>query len=705
MILEAHKTMPKVAPQVFIIVLNWNNYQDIKECLDSLRKITYPNHEIIVVDNGSIDNSGEKLEQEFPQYTFIRNDSNLGFAEGNNVGIRYALKRGADYVLLLNNDTVVDPGFLESLVGIAETDGQIGVVGPIIYFYDKPQVIQSIGARMNFWKGSHPIIGIREVDRGQYDKPMEVDYVSGAALLVKRRVIEDIGLLDADYFLYGEEVDWCYRAAKAGYKIVAVPESKIWHKVSSSTGGTKSPLFAYYLTRNRILFMRKHARIYHWVTFLLFFTMDILKGLLSCAKHGDINRAKATLKGLLHGILGIYGKNFEWAAIANTGPSVLVLVDFSYLDPFSAKGIRAKREIEMLKNLGAIIEIHAFTGRQERREEGDLDEQIHIHNVFSAKLTWLLAPLLALKMAGRAYHFDKLFAIESFAGWVGTFLSYLSRKPLVLDCHGATPEECIYSGRRYFKCKILAVMEWIIFRRASQILAVSEGLKTHLSQARGVNNDKIWVLPNCVEDWYSASAQMVRARRLKTRTELELKEKIVFVYCGSALKWQKVPEMIKLYANVKKAGIMDGHFLIITNEKDKFRDMLREEGLLGEATILKANHHDIPSLLPAGDIGLLLRDNNIVNKVAAPTKAAEYLACGVPILATYGIGNVQGLLEVNGAGIEITLDLERELPKILAFVHNVVSQRDKYMRNAIGLANSHFRWGAYENVFRSMLEC
>ena len=296
---KSHGRMSKMPRQVSIIVLNWNNYQDTKECLESLRKSTYPNCKIIVTDNGSTDKSGERLKKEFPQYTFIYNDSNLGFAEGNNVGIRYALKRGADYVLLLNNDTIVDPGFLEPLVGIAEADDQIGVVGPMIYFYDKPKVIQSIGARINLLKGSHPLIGIREVDEGQYDEPMEVDYVSGAALLAKRQVIEDVGLLDPEYFLYSEEVDWCYRAAKAGYKIMAVPKSKIWHKVSSSTGGTKSPFVAYYLTRNRILFMRKHARIYHWLTFLPFFAVDILKGLLSCAKHRDIKRAKAMIKGIL----------------------------------------------------------------------------------------------------------------------------------------------------------------------------------------------------------------------------------------------------------------------------------------------------------------------------------------------------------------------------------------------------------------------
>jgi len=297
--IKIRNDVAKVAPRVSMIILNWNNYQATKECLESLKKIAYPNCEVIMVDNGSTDKSGERLKKEFPQYTFIYNESNLGFAEGNNVGIRYALKWGADYVLLLNNDTIVDPGFLGPLVAIAEAGGQIGVVGPMIYFYDAPEVIQSIGAKINLWRGSHAIIGIREVDKGQYNKPMEVGYVSGAALLAKRQVLEDIGLLDPEYFLYVEEVDWCFRATKAGYRIMAIPESKIWHKVSASTGGTKSLTYAYYATRNRILFMRKHAWTYHWPTFLLFFAMDILKGLVSCAKDHDVRRAKAMIKGIL----------------------------------------------------------------------------------------------------------------------------------------------------------------------------------------------------------------------------------------------------------------------------------------------------------------------------------------------------------------------------------------------------------------------
>ena len=265
--------------------------------------------------------------------------------------------------------------------------------------------------------------------------------------------------------------------------------------------------------------------------------------------------------------------------------------------------------------------------------------------------------------------------------------------------------DSIYSGRGHLKCKILEVMERIIFRKASQVLAVSQGLKTYLFQVRGVNKSKISVLPNCVEDWYLACVQVVRARRLRARAELGLEGKTAFVYCGSTSTWQKLPEMIELYETVRKAGIADSHFLIITSEKDRFKDVLQGKGLKREATILTVDHRDIPSLLPAGDIGLLLRDDNVVNKVAAPTKAAEYIACGVPILATYGIGNVHGLLEVNGAGIEITLDLERELPRILTFIQDVVSRRDEYMRSAIDLANSHFRWKSYEDVLKSVLEC
>ena len=282
----------KKAPKVSIIVLTWNNYKDTKECLESLAKLEYPNYEIIVVDNASIDGSEEKLKREFLQHIFIKNEENLGYAGGNNVGIKYAMENHADYVLLLNNDVIVDKRFLEPLVLIAQEDADIGVVGPKVYYYDKPNLINFAGSRINFWKGSTPHIGSGEIDKGQYEEVKEEDYQDGCAILMKSEVINRIGLLDEKYFIYWEETDFCCRARQAGYKIMNVPQSKIWHKISS-TMGRESPNSIYYSTRSRIIFMRKFARAYHWVAFFPYFIYSLIRLMGKwIIKDRDMNPAK-----------------------------------------------------------------------------------------------------------------------------------------------------------------------------------------------------------------------------------------------------------------------------------------------------------------------------------------------------------------------------------------------------------------------------
>jgi len=242
--------------QVTIIVLNWNGLADTLECLESLAQLHYPTYEVVVVDNGSTDESVEIIRAGFPQVTLIENDENLGFAEGNNVGLRHALECGADYVLLLNNDTVVDPSFLTELIAVAEADQEIGITSPLIFYYDTPEEIWTAGATIDWSDGSTQRIWAgRTTHKDQF--AFDVDFVSGCAMLVKREVIERTGLLDQNFYLYYEEVDWCVRAHNQSYRIVCVPRSRIWHKVSRSIGSS-SPLVSYYMTRNALLFLRKH---------------------------------------------------------------------------------------------------------------------------------------------------------------------------------------------------------------------------------------------------------------------------------------------------------------------------------------------------------------------------------------------------------------------------------------------------------------
>jgi len=241
---------------VTIIILNWNGLADTLECLESLADLDYPAYEVVVVDNGSMDGSVEAIRGCFPQVTLIENSENMGFAEGNNVGTRRALEHGADYVLLLNNDTVVDSAFLVELVNVAETDGEIGVASPLIFYYDAPDEIWTAGATINWVNGSTRRLRAGETAH-EGEPTFDVDFVSGCALLAKREVIETTGFLDPDYYLYYEEADWCVRARNQGYRIVCVPQAKMWHKVSRSIGSS-SPLVSYYMTRNALLFLRKH---------------------------------------------------------------------------------------------------------------------------------------------------------------------------------------------------------------------------------------------------------------------------------------------------------------------------------------------------------------------------------------------------------------------------------------------------------------
>ncbi len=247
-----------MTPRVFIIVLNWNRYRDTLECVNSLRKVAYTNYEIVIVDNGSTDGSEEILRKSFPDIKLIQTGENLGFAEGNNVGIRYALDNGADYTLILNNDTAVDAGFITELVNAAESDKAIGILSSKIYFYDRPDILWYAGAVLNLKTGKSVHRGYNEKDAGQYDAMRETDRACGCSMMISRKACEAVGLMDAEYFCYGEEVDWSLRAKNAGYKVVFVPGSKVWHKISSASGGAGTGFYLYYSVRNHLRLVKTH---------------------------------------------------------------------------------------------------------------------------------------------------------------------------------------------------------------------------------------------------------------------------------------------------------------------------------------------------------------------------------------------------------------------------------------------------------------
>ncbi len=261
---------------VTIIIVNWNGINDTIECIESLNKINYEDFSVFVVDNNSIDKINIEVLQEiakkYDKVKVIFNSINSGFAGGNNLGITYAKALNPDYYLLINNDTIVDNNFLINLIACAESS-DAGIVAPVIYYYSQPEKVWSAGGKISKLKGS----GFHN-SKLDSKKTLckEVTFVSGCCMLIKKEIIDRIGLLDESYFLYLEDTDYCARVIKSGFKIYLAYNSIIYHKVSQSISKFDKPLSLYYVTRNRLFFIKKHYPIFLPLSFLyLIFTMSI----------------------------------------------------------------------------------------------------------------------------------------------------------------------------------------------------------------------------------------------------------------------------------------------------------------------------------------------------------------------------------------------------------------------------------------------
>lgn len=321
-----------LAPKISVILLNLNAYQDTRDCLESLRQVRYDNFEITVVDNGSVDDSASRLAREFASVTFLRSERNLGFTGGNNLGIDHALQRGAKYVLLLNNDTLVDPEFLRILIEAAETDDKIGMVGPKIYYASEPRRIWYAGGRTNSWGCHH--IGLDEFDTGtKFSRIEQTGFISGCAMLIKSRVLQEIGLLDDRLFVYHEDTDLCMRARKANYTCVFVPQSVIWHKISR-TCGRESNFTLYLSTRNQLAWIARHAPAPYKPAVL---ACTFAKKLAKMALLGSRNRhsGRAVWAGIVAFVRDEYGpprngwmpgtttQNLQLKSVDEPGPTTL----------------------------------------------------------------------------------------------------------------------------------------------------------------------------------------------------------------------------------------------------------------------------------------------------------------------------------------------------------------------------------------------
>lgn len=277
-------------PLVSIVSINYNQAEVTCEMLESFRKVTYPAYEIIVVDNASPD-PPDIIEQRYPEAKLIRSDTNLGFAGGNNLGIEASM---GEYVLFLNNDTEVEPGFLEPLVDLMESDPEIGMVSPKIKFFYHPDTVQYAGySKLNIFTISMRGYGFRQKDDGRFEELLNTNFCHGCAMMVPAHVIRRVGHMPDMYFLYYEEHDWAMRVKNAGYSIYYQPASTIFHKESISTGKA-SPLKTYYFTRNRILFGRRNIKGFPALLSMTYMALiAIPKNLLVYLMKFDIKHLRA----------------------------------------------------------------------------------------------------------------------------------------------------------------------------------------------------------------------------------------------------------------------------------------------------------------------------------------------------------------------------------------------------------------------------
>lgn len=319
-------------PKVSIVILNWNGADDTIACISSLKKMTYSNYDIIVVDNGSSDNSIHLIQQSHPDVILIKEKNNLGFAGGCNRGIELALNQKSDFICLLNNDTVVSESFLSELVSEISTDPSTGILGAKIMLFTDRSRLDHIGGTWDASRAEFILIGNREPQLSfAWDKEKELDYVCGASMLIKREVFEKIGLLEEKFFLIWEEADFCFRARKEGFKIRCCPTAELWHKVSASFKGKAHS--TYFWWRNRLLWIERnctkmerdtiykhllnkeirHIKKIYFIKSIEFFVITkLLRKQVPQNKAEKLHKYMASLQGIKDFKRGQFGQGPHW---------------------------------------------------------------------------------------------------------------------------------------------------------------------------------------------------------------------------------------------------------------------------------------------------------------------------------------------------------------------------------------------------------
>ena len=296
-------------PTLAIILVNWNGSADTVRCLKSIRSSVFTDYVTIVVDNGSSAEQLASLQKCEVDFVLIETGENLGYTGGNNVGIRYAQEHEINYVLLLNNDTIIESSALTNLITFADAEPNVGIFSPKILFYPQSTLIWSAGTYLNRWLLMGYLTGYKEEDKGQFNQAQELDYVTGCAMLIRRSVINDIGMLSDDYFAVCEDLDFCLRAQEAGYRVKYIPSATVWHVESASSGGVDAPQYVYYQTRNYFLFHNQWSKgLLQLFTSNSFYLICLIKRSLVFLMHGKWKSILGIIYGIRDVLIGKLGR-------------------------------------------------------------------------------------------------------------------------------------------------------------------------------------------------------------------------------------------------------------------------------------------------------------------------------------------------------------------------------------------------------------
>lgn len=268
--------------KVCIVIVNYNGGKYQNECIRTLKEMTFNDFEIVVIDNASTDDSVMKLQEVYPEVKVIECKSNTGVTGGNNIGIKYSMQSGAEYTVLMNNDIETDPQLLSELLSRAS---QKTVTVPKIYYYEPSNMLWFAGGQFDWNKGGAHHIGIHEMEESKYDIEKSIDYSPTCCMMIHNSIFKKVGLMDENFFMYYDDADFCARLGQEGIEIRYVPTAKMWHKVSSSTGGEYSKLGTYYMNRNQLYFMKKYKEKISLFAYLFVLGKGFLKVLLSPVRH------------------------------------------------------------------------------------------------------------------------------------------------------------------------------------------------------------------------------------------------------------------------------------------------------------------------------------------------------------------------------------------------------------------------------------